>query len=92
MGFVEGTSFPSSFSHIANNYAAGYYGYMWSEVIALDMLSPFKKDMLDPAMGARYRNAILAQGGQEEEMTQVKNFLGRAPSNEAFFQEITGQR
>jgi len=92
LGYVEGTSFPSSFSHIANNYAAGYYGYMWSEVIALDMLSPFKKNMLDPAVGARYRNAILAQGGQEEEMNQVKHFLGRAPSNEAFFQEITGKR
>jgi thimet oligopeptidase len=92
LGYVEGTSFPSSFSHIANNYAAGYYGYMWSEVIALDMLSPFKKNMLDPAVGARYRAAILAQGGQEEEMDQVKHFLGRAPSNEAFFQEITGQR
>jgi thimet oligopeptidase len=48
--------------------------------------------MLDPAVGARYRAAILAQGGQEEEMDQVKHFLGRAPSNEAFFQEITGQR
>jgi len=92
LGYVEGTSFPSSFSHIANNYAAGYYGYMWSEVIALDMLSPFKKNMLDPAVGARYRTAILAQGGQEEEMNQVKHFLGRAPSNEAFFQEITGKR
>ncbi len=92
LGYVEGTSFPSSFSHIANNYAAGYYGYMWSEVIALDMLSPFKKNMLDPAVGARYRASILAQGGQEEEMNQVKHFLGRAPSNEAFFQEITGKR
>jgi thimet oligopeptidase len=92
LGFVEGTSFPSSFSHIANQYAAGYYGYMWSEVIALDMLSPFKANMLDPQVGARYRDAILAQGGQEEEMTLVKRFLGREPSNEAFFQEITGRR
>ena len=92
LGYVEGTSFPSSFSHIVNNYAAGYYGYMWSEVIALDMLSPFKANMLDPAVGARYREAILAQGGQDEEMNQVKRFLGREPSNEAFFQEITGTR
>jgi thimet oligopeptidase len=92
LGHVEGTSFPSSFSHIANQYAAGYYGYMWSEVIALDMLSPFKANMLDPAVGARYRDAILAQGGQEEEMSLVKRFLGREPSNEAFFQEITGKR
>jgi thimet oligopeptidase len=92
LGYVEGTSFPSAFRHIAENYAAGYYGYMWSEVIALDMLSAFKADMLDPAVGARYREAILSQGGQVEEMEQVKRFLGREPSNEAFFQEITGRR
>ena len=65
---------------------------MWSEVIALDMLSPFKANMLDPKVGARYRDAILAQGGQEEEMKLVKRFLGREPSNEAFFREITGRR
>ena len=93
LGYVEGTSFPSAFSHIANSgYAAGYYGYMWSEVIALDMLTPFKKNMLDPKVGQRYRNAILAQGGQREEMQEVRDFLGREPSNEAFFAEITGKR
>jgi thimet oligopeptidase len=92
LGYVEGTSFPSAFSHIANQYGAGYYGYMWSEVLALDMLSPFKADMLDPKVGARYRDTILAQGGQEEEMALVRRFLGREPSNEAFFAEITGKR
>ena len=92
LGYVADTSFPSSFSHIASNYAAGYYGYMWSEVIALDMLSPFKKNMLDPKVGRRYRDTILAQGGQEEEMDLVRRFLGREPSNEAFFAEITGKR
>ena len=88
----SGTSFPSSFSHIASGYAAGYYGYMWSEVIALDMLSPFKRDMLDPKVGRRFRETILAPGGQEEEMNLVRRFLGREPSNEAFFAEITGRR
>ena len=93
LGYVEGTSFPSAFSHIAGSgYAAGYYGYMWSEVIALDMLTPFKKNMLDPKVGQRYRDAILAQGGQREEMQEVRDFLGREPSNEAFFAEITGKR
>jgi thimet oligopeptidase len=92
LGYVTDTSFPSSFSHIASNYAAGYYGYMWSEVIALDMLSPFKKNMLDPKVGIKYRDTILAQGGQEEEMDLVRRFLGREPSNEAFFAEITGKR
>ncbi|HEY4997579.1 MAG TPA: M3 family metallopeptidase, partial [Usitatibacter sp.] len=92
IGFVEGTSFPSSFSHIANQYAAGYYGYMWSQALALDMLTPFKPDMLDPKVGARYRDTILSQGSQVEEMTMVRTFLGRDPSTDAFFAEITGKR
>jgi thimet oligopeptidase len=92
LGHIEGTMFPASFSHIASNYAAGYYGYMWSEVIALDMLSQFKGHMLDAAVGARYRREILSQGGQREEMDDVRKFLGRDPSSEAFFAEITGRR
>lgn len=93
LGHVDGTSFPSAFSALAyEGLAAGYYGYMWSLVIALDLLTPFKKNMLDPNVGMRFRNAILAQGGQLEEMQQVRNFLGRDPSSEAFFAEITGRR
>ena len=92
LGHVEGTMFPASFGHIASNYAAGYYGYMWSQVLALDMLSVFGKDLLDPKVGLRYRDTILAQGGQVEEMAMVRRFLGREPSSEAFFAEITGRR
>ena len=40
----------------------------------------------------RYRDTILVQGGQEEEMKMVRRFLGREPSSEAFFAEITGKR
>lgn len=92
LGHVEGTLFPASFSHIAAHYAAGYYGYMWSQVIALDMLSAFEHDMLDPKVGMRCRDTILSQGGQVDEMEMVRRFLGREPSSEAFFAEITGRR
>ena len=92
LGHVDGTMFPASFSHIASNYAAGYYGYMWSQVLALDMLSPFRGDMLDPKVGLAYREKVLSQGGQREEIDMVRDFLGRAPSNEAFLEEITGRR
>jgi thimet oligopeptidase len=92
LGHVDGTMFPAAFGHIASNYAAGYYGYMWSQVIALDMLSAFKGNLLDPKVGARYRDAVLSQGGQAEAMDLVKAFLGREPSSEAFFREITGKR
>jgi thimet oligopeptidase len=92
LGHVEGTLFPASFSHIASGYAAGYYGYMWSQVLALDMLTPFEKDMLDPRVGKRYLETLLSQGGQEEESVMVRRFLGRQPSSDAFFAEITGRR
>ncbi|HUP97799.1 MAG TPA: M3 family metallopeptidase [Usitatibacter sp.] len=92
LGFVEGTKFPAAFSHIASSYAAGYYGYMWAEVLALDMLSAYKGNLLDPQVGSRYREIILAQGNQQDEMELVRKFLGREPSSDAFFKEITGKR
>jgi thimet oligopeptidase len=93
LGSPEGTLRPASFPHVAGSgYAAGYYGYMWSEVIGLDLLSPFEKNMLDPKVGTRYRETILAQGGQVEEMEMVRRFLGREPSNKAFLQELSGKR
>ena len=92
LGHVEGTWFPASFSHIAGGYAAGYYGYMWSEVMALDMLSAFGDDLLDPKVGKRYRDTILAQGGQKHPAQLVRDFLGREPDSKAFFAEIIGER
>jgi thimet oligopeptidase len=88
LGHVDGTLFPAAFDHLAGGYAAGYYGYLWSEVIAFDLLTAFRDHMLDPGVGARYRDAILSQGSQQEESAMVARFLGRAPSNEAFFAEI----
>ncbi len=92
LGHVEGSKFPASFGHVAGGYAAGYYGYMWSEVMALDMLSAYGNNLLDPAVGRRYRDTILAQGGQIPAEQLIQQFLGRAPTPEAFFKEITGSR
>jgi thimet oligopeptidase len=92
LGHVDGTLFPSSFSHIAGGYAAGYYGYMWSEVLALDMLSGYNGNLLDPKVGHRYRDMILSQGGQKHPAQLVRDFLGREPNSKAFFAEITGTR
>jgi thimet oligopeptidase len=91
LGHVEGTLFPSSFRHIAGGYAAGYYGYMWSQVIARDLLTPFGNDLLDPKVGARYRDTILGAGVRAEEADMVRAFLGRDPTPDAFFAEITGK-
>jgi len=92
LGHVPGTQFPGTFGHIVGGYAAGYYGYMWSEVLALDMLSPFNDNVMDSRVGRRYREIVLANGGQVSPMKLVEEFLGRKPSPEAFFREITGQR
>ena len=92
LGHVEGTQLPGNFGHIAGGYAAGYYGYMWSEVLALDMLSAFGSNIMNPKVGHRFRDVILASGGQVPAQVLVKRFLRRAPSSKAFFAEITGQR
>jgi thimet oligopeptidase len=65
---------------------------MWSEVLALDMLSPFGDNIMNPRVGRRFREIVLANGGQVPPMKLVEEFLGRKPSPEAFFREITGQR
>ena len=92
LGHVEGTMFPAGFSHLSSGYPAGYYGYLWSEAIARDLLSKFKDNMLDPTVGLRYRRAILEQGSQDEEMAMVRNFLDRDPTTDAFFAEIKAKR
>jgi thimet oligopeptidase len=93
LGHVEGTIFPANFQHIANNgYGAGYYGYMWSQVLALDMLAAFGDNLMNPEVGQRFRATILANGGQVPAKDLVRKFLGREPNSEAFFAEITGKR
>jgi thimet oligopeptidase len=92
MGHVDGTAFPGTFGHITNGYAAGYYGYMWSEVLALDMLSVFGGNLMNPATGRRFRDLILARGAELPASGLVEEFLGRPVSNEAFLREIRGER
>jgi thimet oligopeptidase len=92
LGYVTGTMVPAAFGHIMGGYQAGYYGYMWSEVLALDMRSAFGANVMDTAQGARYRQLILENGGQRAPAELVEAFLQRKPSPDAFFKEITGQQ
>ena len=92
LGHVPGTMVPAAFGHIMGGYQAGYYGYMWSEVLALDMRSAFGTNVMDTAQGARYRQLILENGGQRAPAELVEAFLQRKPSPDAFFKEISGQR
>jgi thimet oligopeptidase len=85
LGHVVGTTFPAGFSHVAGGYAAGYYGYLWSLVVAMDLRTAFDADRLDPAVGMRYRQRVLAQGGQRPPKELVREFLGRETNSKAFF-------
>jgi thimet oligopeptidase len=91
MGYVDGTTFPATFEHIASGYAAGYYGYMWAKVIALDLIAAFGPDVMNVETGRRFREMILSRGSEEPARELVERFLGRPVSSEAFFAEIRGE-
>ena len=91
MNYVEGTAFPGTFEHIASGYAAGYYGYMWAKVIALDLVSAFGADLMNREMGGRMRSMILSRGSEEPARDLVERFLGRPVSSDAFFRRIRGE-
>jgi thimet oligopeptidase len=88
LGHVKGTMFPAGFSHIATNYSAGYYGYLWSLVVAEDMRTAFAADKLDARVGRRYREAVLANGSSRPPAQLVRNFLGREFNAQAFFEDL----
>jgi thimet oligopeptidase len=85
LGHATGTMFPAGFSHVAGGYAAGYYGYLWSLVVAMDLRTAFEANHLDPEVGMRYRTAVLSQGGQRPPRELVKDFLGRETNAKAFY-------
>jgi thimet oligopeptidase len=89
LGHVPGTLFPAGFSHIATHYGAGYYGYLWSLVVAADLRTAFAADRLDPQVGLRYRRSILANGSQLPPAEMVRNFLGRDFNARAFFGDLS---
>jgi len=91
LGHVSGTIMPASFTHLMGGYEAGYYSYMWSEVLALDMLSAFHGHMLDPAVAQRLRHSILEPGGSRPPQELVEEFLGRKPNAAAFYAQISGR-
>jgi thimet oligopeptidase len=84
--YVDGTHMYLSFGHLYG-YSAMYYTYMWSEVIAKDIFSRFKKEGLtNTAVSVDYRKKILEPGGSLDAEVMVKNFLGRDYSFKAFEQ------
>lgn len=88
LGHVPGTMFPAGFGHLVSGYGAGYYGYLWSLVVAEDLRTAFAADRLDAATGRRYRDTVLANGGQVAPEELVRRFLGRPMGRDAFFRSL----
>ena len=67
------------FSHIfAGGYSAGYYGYIWSEVLDADTVDWFKENGgLTRKNGDHFRNQILSRGGSIDSLQMFRNFRGR---------------
>lgn len=67
---------PSSFSHIASGYSAGYYSYMWSLELAKKFYKYIKTEgAFSPRVGKRLRKEVLEKGKTEDANVLVKNFL-----------------
>ena len=73
------------FAHIFNGgYTAGYYFYLWAEVLDKDAFAAFKerRDICDPELASVFRYDLLAQGGQRPGMDMYRTFRGAEPNKE----------
>ena len=69
------------FNHIFNSgYSAGYYGYLWSEVLDKDAFEYFEQQgIFNPDVALKFRRTFLEKGGSEEPMTLYREFRGADP-------------
>ena len=69
------------FSHVMGGYSAGYYSYIWSEVLDADTVEWFKENGgLKRENGDHFRKTLLSRGGSEKAMKLFKNFRGAEPN------------
>ncbi|MBP3254104.1 MAG: M3 family metallopeptidase [Bacteroidales bacterium] len=89
MPMIDGCMMSTQFSHIfGGGYAAGYYGYKWSEVIAADAYQAFtEQGIFNPAVSSSFRKNVLSRGGSKKPMELYKAFRGHEPTNEAFLKQ-----
>ena len=73
------------FNHIMNSgYTAGYYSYIWAEVLDSDAFEAYKEtgDLFNQEVASRFRRYILTPGGIDDAMDMYKNFRGKEPGIE----------
>ena len=76
----------TNFSHtMGGGYTAGYYSYMWAEVLDADAFDAFAEtgDIFNQEVATKFRNHILTPGGIDDGMTMYKAFRGREPQIDA---------
>ena len=78
----------TGFGHL-EGYGPAYYTYLWSLVIAKDLLTAFDGDLMNEEVGRRYRDQILAPGGSRDAADLVESFLGRPRTYDAFTTWLT---
>jgi peptidyl-dipeptidase Dcp len=81
---------PPQFQHVfsGDSYAAGYYSYLWSEVLDADAFNAFVEagDVFDPAVAARLRDHVYAAGGARDPVQAYTAFRGRMPTVDALLE------
>ena len=83
--YPEGTFQLAGWGHLFGGYDAGYYGYLWAEIIGDDMVGKFERDgLLDPEVGRLFRTSVLEPGGSRPADELVEAFLGRPADPAAF--------
>lgn len=77
--------FPQTFTHIfAGGYGAGYYSYLWAEVLSADAFDRFEQEgVFNREVGEAWRKAILAVGGSRPALESFIEFRGREPMPDA---------
>lgn len=74
------------FNHIfGSGYNAGYYGYLWAEVLDKDMFEKFEQEgVWNKALATQFKETFLEKGGSEEPMELFRSFMGRDPETAPF--------
>jgi peptidyl-dipeptidase Dcp len=77
------------FRHIfAGGYSAGYYAYIWAEVLSADAFSAFEeRGLFDQATARSFRQNVLEKGASEDVATLYRRFRGREPSVEPLLEK-----
>ena len=80
------------FNHVwGGGYAAGYYSYLWTEVLAVNVADYFTKHgALDPAIGQAFRDKVLSRGNTKDQMEMFTDFTGMKEPDASGFLKARG--